>query len=104
MSGNKTLYTTMKCRSMTTKEEFEKIRESVLTALNNENVKNSKIIIFVGGSDIEFYRQDVVIKELYDLRGISIEHDNEIDFTLLYEDIDVIGDISNHKIIYVKEK
>ena len=89
---------------MATKEEFEKIRESVLTALNNENVKNSKIIIFVGESDIEFYRQDVVIKELYDLRGISTEHDNEIDFTLLYEDIDVIGDISNHKIIYVKEK
>ena len=89
---------------MTTKEEFEKIRESVLTALNNENVKNSKIIIFVDGSDIEFYRQDVVIKELYDLGGISIEHDNEIDFTLLYEDIDVIEDISNNKIIYVKEK
>ena len=89
---------------MTTNNEFVRMRESVLTALNNENVKNSKIIIFVGGSDIEFYRQDVVIKELYDLGGISIEHDNEIDFTLLYEDIDVIEDISNNKIIYVKEK
>ena len=98
------LYTTVRCRSMATNNEFVRMRESVLTALNNENVKNSKIIIFVGGSDIEFYRQDVVIKELYDLEGISIEHDNEIDFTLLYEDIDVIEDISNNKIIYVKEK
>ena len=104
MFGNKTLYTTMKCRSMTTKEEFEKIRESVLTALNNENVKHSKIRILIGNgdSDIGFYMSDVEINELYSGMGITFKYGKELDFTLYYEDIDVIADVSHHDILYDK--
>ena len=89
---------------MAIQKELESIKKKVLTVLNSENVKYSKIRILIGNgdSDIGFYMSDVEINELYSGMGITFKYGKELVFTLYYEDIDVIADVSHHDILYDK--
>ena len=103
MSGNKTLYTTVKCRSMTTKSEFVEMGERIWKVLNEAMNYKKRIRIALGESDIIVETGDVIITDNADVIDIR---DNDYNFHIMIypEDITEIWDSHYRKVLYKKEK
>ena len=87
---------------MTTKKEFETIKNRVLKALNNDRVTRHKIRIKTkDDSDIIFFLDEVRIGKLDSFVELN---DNAFVFHIMisYEDIQEIDDRTTSKVLYMK--
>ena len=93
----------MKCRSMTTKEEFVEMGERIWKVLNEAMNYKKRIRIALGESDIIVETGDATITDNVDVIDIK---DNDYNFHIMIypEDITEIWDSYYRKVLYKKEK